>query len=87
MMESSTKNDFKIPKKAQTKTIKKPVNEYKLTKVEEELESLGEKLNLVEKQMILNSVDAEKLLELYKEKELLEDEYEETFIHWEKLQK
>jgi len=87
MMEISTKKDLKIPKRTQTKTIKKSVNKYKLTKVEEKLELLEEKLNLVNKQMILNSVDAEKLFELYKKKELLEDEYEETFIHWENLQK
>ena len=85
--EISTKVDFKPPKKAQTKTIKKPINEYKLTKAENELEMLEEKLKFVEEQMILYSVDAEKLFELYKEKKLLENKYEETFIHWEKLQK
>lgn len=85
--EISTKVDFKPPKKAQTKTIKKPINEYKLTKAENELEMLEEKLKFVEEQMILYSVDSEKLFELYKEKKLLENEYEETFIHWEKLQK
>lgn len=87
MMEIPTKMDFKKPKKDQTKTIKKPINEYKLTKAENELEMLEEKLKFVEEQMILYSVDAEKLFELYKEKKLLENEYEETFIHWEKLQK
>lgn len=87
MMEIPTKMDFKKPKKDQTKTIKKPINEYKLTKAENELEMLEEKLKFVEEQMILYSVDAEKLFELYKEKKLLENKYEETFIHWEKLQK
>src|SRR5699024_5893708 len=45
IMKPPIKNDSKLPKKVKTKTIKKPINEYKLRKVEEKIDLLEEKLN------------------------------------------
>jgi len=86
-VEIPTKREIKIPKETQIKTTKKTINQYKLAEVEKELDLLEENLNLVKEEMSLNNTDAEKLYELYKEKEQIEIEYEETFIYWENLQK
>lgn len=58
-----------------------------MAKAEKELESLEEKLNFLQEQMILNNADAEQLYELYKEKEKLENEFEKAFLIWEEFQK
>ena len=75
------------PRKTQKKSTGKPINQYKLAKIEKKLELLEEKLNIIQKQMILYNADAEKLYELYKEKDQFESEYEKAFILWEELQK
>ncbi|WP_352405125.1 ribosomal protection-like ABC-F family protein [Sporanaerobacter acetigenes] len=87
VLNKPVKKEVKMPKAVQKKTPKKPSNEYKLAKAEKELESLEEKLNFLQEQMILNNADAEQLYELYKEKEKLENEFEKTFLIWEELQK
>lgn len=79
--------EIKSPKKEQIKPIRKPNNTYRIRKLEEEILLLEEKLDSVLKNMEVNSDNADRLYELYTEKENLENQLLEDYEEMEKLQK
>lgn len=75
---TETKKDSPV-KKEQIKKDRKPNNTYKLKKLEEKIFELEEKLEILTKSMEDSSDNAEKLYELYIEKENLENELLESY--------
>lgn len=82
---ANKEKDFKAPKKQQVKPEKKQNNAYKINKLEENIAVLEEKLEIVTGDMEKNSDNADKLYELYTEKEELENELIEAYEELEKL--
>ncbi len=71
--------------KRHKETVKKP-NPYKLAKINEKISSLESRLDLVSNEMNVNSDNAEKLYELYQEKENLEEELLMAYEELEEVQ-
>lgn len=69
-----------------TKAPKKTINTFKLNKTEKEIEALEESLASIELAMIEYGKDANKLLDLFQEKEKLEKQLSSTFDLWAELQ-
>lgn len=78
--------EVKKIKPAPEKTIRKPNNTFKITKIEEEIDVLENALNIISEEMNLNSDDAEKLHKLFIEKETLEEKLQNGYEIWENLQ-
>lgn len=68
-----------------TKPPKKP-NPFKIAQAEKEIEEFENKLKLIDEEMDLNSDNADKLYELFAEKELIEKQLEDSYELWETLQ-
>ncbi|MBU5424931.1 ABC-F type ribosomal protection protein [Tissierella pigra] len=68
-----------------TKPPKKP-NTFKIAQVEKEIEEFENKLKLIDEEMALNSDNADKLYELFAQKELIEKQLEDSYELWETLQ-
>ena len=80
------KKEIKTPKKEQIKPERKPNNTFKIGKLEEKISELEKTLDLVNKDMEINSDNADKLYELYIQKEEIENELLEAYEELEKLQ-
>ena len=80
------KKESRPPKVTCPKPVKKPNNTYKLTKIENEIEVLENRLKLVNEEMNNNSDNADRLYELFEEKEELEKQLEKLFDKWGDLQ-
>ncbi len=80
------KKESRPPKVTCPKPVKKPNNTYKLTKIENEIEVLENRLKLVNEEMNINSDNADRLFELFEEKEELEKQLEKLFDKWGDLQ-
>lgn len=91
--EQPRKEKKTVSKEKQEKSRQEPKEKTKLsymeqkewTTIEEELETLEEKIRLVDEEMITHGADFAKLQELQQEKELLEQELEEKYERWEYL--
>lgn len=91
--EQPRKEKKTVSKEKQAKSRQEPKEKTKLsymeqkewTTIEEELETLEEKIRLVDEEMITHGADFAKLQELQREKELLEQELEEKYERWEYL--
>lgn len=91
--EQPRKEKKTVSKEKQAKSRQEPKEKTKLsymeqkewTTIEEELETLEEKIRLVDEEMITHGADFAKLQELQQEKELLEQELEEKYERWEYL--
>ncbi len=83
----SIEKENKTPKKLSPKPSRKPNNTFKLSKIEEEIEVLEESLKLIDELMTENSDNADKLYQIFQEKEELESKLEELLGTWEKLQR
>lgn len=79
-------HQIKTPKKVQDKIIRKPNNTFKIARLCEDITALEEGLNKISNEMELNSNNAEKLLELFTEKEELENKLLEDYEELEELQ-
>ena len=75
-----------ISKPIAIKPAKKSINSFKLNKTEEEIEVLEENLATIDTAMIEHSNNADKLLELFQEKNNLEKELSDLFEIWAELQ-
>ena len=80
------KKEEKQSKKNHIKPERKPNNAYKIKKIEEVIEQLEIRLDDVAKEMQQNSDKADKLYDLYTEKELIEAELLDCYEKWEDLQ-
>ncbi|WMM24934.1 ABC-F type ribosomal protection protein [Tissierella sp. MB52-C2] len=67
------------------KPSKKP-NIFKIAQAEKEIEEFENKLKLIDEEMALNSDNADRLYELFVEKELIEKQLEDSYELWETLQ-
>ncbi|MDU5080935.1 ribosomal protection-like ABC-F family protein [uncultured Tissierella sp.] len=67
------------------KTTRKPNNAFKIAKAEEEIEELESKLKFINEEMALNSDNADRLYELFVEKESIEKQLEDSYELWETL--
>lgn len=67
------------------KTTRKPNNAFKVAKAEEEIEELESKLKFINEEMALNSDNADRLYELFVEKESIEKQLEDSYELWETL--
>lgn len=91
--EQPRKEKKTVSKEKQAKSRQEPKEKTKLsymeqkewTTIEEELETLEEKIRLVDEEMITHGADFAKLQELQQEKETLEQELEEKYERWEYL--
>lgn len=91
--EQPRKEKKTVSKEKQEKSRQEPKEKTKLsymeqkewTTIEEELETLEEKIRLVDEEMITHGADFAKLQELQQEKESLEQELEEKYERWEYL--
>lgn len=91
--EQPRKEKKTVSKEKQAKSRQEPKEKTKLsymeqkewTTIEEELETLEEKIRLVDEEMITHGADFAKLQELQQEKESLEQELEEKYERWEYL--
>ena len=77
--------ESKPAKSIPTKPPKKP-NTFKIAQVEKEIEEFENKLKLIDEEMALNSDNADKLYELFAQKELIEKQLENSYELWETLQ-
>lgn len=75
------------PSPTNIKAPKKTINTFKLNKTEEEIELVEEHLSQIDKSMIEHSNNADKLIELFQEKNNLEKELSDLFDLWAELQK
>ncbi|WP_416198352.1 MAG: hypothetical protein ACFWUA_01170 [Sporanaerobacter sp.] len=73
-------------KVAPPKQPKKPSNKFKIAKVEEEIFELEDRLKNINEEMASNNDNAEKLYELFQEKESLESQLKDSYELWESLQ-
>lgn len=85
-LEISVKKEEKQPKKQYIRQDRKPNNTYKINIIEEKIAELEKRLWDLSKEMEENSDNAEKLFELYTEKESSEDELLNCYERWENLQ-
>ncbi|MCQ4925678.1 ABC-F type ribosomal protection protein [Tissierella carlieri] len=83
--EKITIKELKPIKTQPTKTAKKPNNAFKIAKAEEEIEELESKLKIINEEMALNSDNADRLYELFVEKESIEKQLEDSYELWETL--
>lgn len=91
--EQPRKEKKTVSKEKQAKSRQEPKEKTKLnymeqkewTTIEGELETLEEKIRLVDEEMITHGADFAKLQELQQEKESLEQELEEKYERWEYL--
>jgi ATPase subunit of ABC transporter with duplicated ATPase domains len=67
------------------KPSKKP-NPFKIAQAEKEIEEFENKLKLIDEEMALNSDNADRLYELFAQKELIEKQLEDSYELWENLQ-
>lgn len=67
------------------KPTKKPNNTFKIAQVESKIEELEDRLNSINEEMALNSDNADRLYELFVEKELIENQLEDSYELWETL--
>lgn len=65
--------EIKSTKQVLNKSDRKPNNTYKIGKLEEEIKELEERLSSITKEMTFNSDKADRLYELFLEKEQIED--------------
>lgn len=75
-----------ISKPNPTRPSRKPNNTFKLAKIESEIESTEERLSKTNEEMITYSNNADKLLQLFEEKNQLEQELNQLFDTWAELQ-
>lgn len=68
------------------KETKKSINTFKLAKVEEEIDVLEDKLSKTNEDMIEQSNNADKLLELFQDKKIIEKELENLLQIWAQIQ-
>jgi len=78
-IEVSPKEVTKTPKPIQNKPLRKSNNTYKITRLNEEISQLENKLEKLTKEMEDNSDNAERLYDLYIEKEDLENKLLECY--------
>ncbi|MBU5310678.1 ABC-F type ribosomal protection protein [Tissierella carlieri] len=83
--EKITIKELKPIKTQPTKTAKKPNNAFKIAKAEEEIEELESKLKIINEEMALYSDNADRLYELFVEKESIEKQLEDSYELWETL--
>lgn len=83
----SIEKENKTTKRLSPKPSRKPNNTFKLSKIEEEIEVLEKSLKLIDELMTENSDNADKLYQIFQEKEELESKLEELLGTWEKLQR
>lgn len=75
----------KTPKKSRKQPIKKKDRSHKIGQLEREIQALEERIKEVDKLMVINSTEAERLNELFIEKEELEEKFEEVFLEWSEI--
>lgn len=85
-IEIQENREVKTPKKQYIKKDRKPNNSYKISKLEEKIAELETKLDLLTKDMEVNSDNADRLYELYMSKENIENELLENYEELENLQ-
>lgn len=86
VVESPIAKESKPTKIIPPKPSRKPNNTFKITKVENEIEELEGRLKTINEEMALNSDNADKLYELFVEKESLEKQLVDSYELWESLQ-
>lgn len=82
----SVKKEVKVIKPQPPKPIRKPNNTFKLSKLENEINEYEDRLNRINKDMTLYNDNAEKLYDLFKEKEYVEELLLQAYESWGELQ-
>lgn len=85
IVEKPIVKESKPVKTIPAKPPKKP-NTFKIAQTEKEIEEFENKLKLIDEEMALNSDNADRLYELFVEKELIEKQLEDSYELWETLQ-
>lgn len=81
------KKEGKQPKKNHVKRERKPNNKYKIIKLEEQIAELEGRIDYVTKEMGENSHNANRLHQLFMEKETIEEQLLNCYGKWENLQR
>jgi ATPase subunit of ABC transporter with duplicated ATPase domains len=86
IVEKPMVKESKSTKVIPTKSPKKPNNAFRIAQVEKEIEELEDKLRIINEEMASNSDNADRLYDLFVEKELLKKQLQESYELWETLQ-